>query len=105
MIFLILSHTLQFLIRRKYFHLFFSPIKFGNDRTLCKQNGSVHEILQFPNIAGPFKSIRPEIQEKMYQRSNTKVTKVKGSHAVYISQPDAVARVIIDAAENESKTK
>jgi len=41
----------------------------------------------------------------MYQRSNTKVTKVKGSHAVYISQPDAVARVIIDAAENESKTK
>jgi hypothetical protein len=54
-------------------------------------------------IATEDKSIRPEIQEKMYQRSNTKATKVKGSHAVYISQPDAVAKVIIDAAENSSK--
>lgn len=51
------------------------------------------------------KSIRPEIQEKMYQRSNTKVTKVKGSHAVYISQPQAVAKVIMEAAESVAKVK
>ena len=57
----------------------------------------------FAVIATEDKSIRPEIQEKMYQRSNTKATKVKGSHAVYISQPDAVTKVIIDAAENTSK--
>jgi hypothetical protein len=41
----------------------------------------------------------------MYQRSNTKVTRVKGSHAVYISQPEAVAKVIMEAAENGSATK
>ena len=57
----------------------------------------------FAVIATDDKSIRPEIQEKMYHRSNTKATKVKGSHAVYISQPDAVAKVIMDAAENSSK--
>ena len=51
----------------------------------------------FAVLATEDKSIRPEIQEKMYQRSNTKVTKVKGSHAVYISQPEAVAKVIIEA--------
>jgi pimeloyl-ACP methyl ester carboxylesterase len=54
-------------------------------------------------VATEDKSIRPEIEEKMYTRSNTKITKIKGSHAVYISQPDAVAKVIIDAAENTSK--
>lgn len=59
----------------------------------------------FAVLATEDKSIRPEIQEKMYQRSNTKVTKVKGSHAVYISQPEAVAKVIIEAAENATKTK
>jgi pimeloyl-ACP methyl ester carboxylesterase len=53
----------------------------------------------FGVMATEDKSIRPEIQEKMYQRSNTKVAKVKGSHAVYISQPQAVAKVIIEAAE------
>ena len=57
----------------------------------------------FAVLATEDKSIRPEIQEKMYLRSNTKVSKVKGSHAVYISQPDAVAKVIIDAGESVSK--
>jgi pimeloyl-ACP methyl ester carboxylesterase len=56
-------------------------------------------------VATEDKSIRPEIEEKMYTRSNTKISKIKGSHVVYISQPEAVARVIIDAAENGSGTK
>jgi len=51
----------------------------------------------FAILATEDKSIRPEIQEKMYNRSNTKFTRVKGSHAVYISQPEAVAKVIIEA--------
>jgi pimeloyl-ACP methyl ester carboxylesterase len=55
-------------------------------------------------VATEDRSIRPEIEEKMYLRSNTKISKIKGSHAVYISQPDAVAKVIMDAAENASKT-
>jgi pimeloyl-ACP methyl ester carboxylesterase len=54
-------------------------------------------------VATEDKSIRPEIEEKMYLRSNTKISKIKGSHAVYISQPDAVAKVIIEAAENAPK--
>ncbi|MDB5198518.1 MAG: hypothetical protein JWO92_481 [Chitinophagaceae bacterium] len=56
-------------------------------------------------VATEDKSIRPEVEEKMYLRSNTKISKIKGSHAVYISQPDAVAKVIIDAAENALKSK
>ena len=52
----------------------------------------------FAVLATEDKSIRPEIQEKMYQRSNTKVSRVKGSHAVFISQPDAVAKVIMRSA-------
>lgn len=59
--------------------------------------------VSFAVLATEDKSIRPEIQEKMYLRSKTKVSKVKGSHAVYISQPDAVSKVIIDAAESTSK--
>lgn len=55
-------------------------------------------------VATEDKSIRPEIEETMYLRSNTRITKIKGSHAVYISQPEAVAKIIIEAAENASKT-
>ena len=54
-------------------------------------------------VATEDKSIRPEIEEKMYLRSNTKISKIKGSHAVYVSQPEAVAKIIIEAAENASK--
>lgn len=53
-------------------------------------------------LATEDKSIVPEIQRNMYKRSNTKVTEVKGSHVVFISQPDAVAKVII-AASKETK--
>ncbi len=56
-------------------------------------------------VATEDKSIRPEIEEKMYLRSNTRISKIKGSHAVYISQPDAVAKVIVEAADNASKVK
>jgi hypothetical protein len=34
----------------------------------------------------------------MYKRSGAKVTEISASHAVEISQPEAVARVIEDAA-------
>ena len=57
----------------------------------------------FGIVATEDKSIRPEIEMKMYERSNTKYIEVRGSHAVYISQPDAVAKVIVEAAEMEMK--
>lgn len=49
------------------------------------------------------RAILPAIEEKMYQRSNTKIYKIKASHCVYVSQPEAVSKIIIEAAENASK--
>ncbi|WP_343304112.1 alpha/beta hydrolase [Chitinophaga niabensis] len=51
-------------------------------------------------VATEDKSIVPEIQRNMYKRSNTKITEVKGSHVVFLSQPAAVAKVVIEAATN-----
>ncbi len=53
-------------------------------------------------VATEDKSINPDIQRNMYQRSDTKVTEIKGSHAVYISQPEKVAAVIAGAASEIS---
>lgn len=54
-------------------------------------------------IASEDKSINPEIQRNMYSRSNTQVTEVKGSHVIFMSQPEIVASVIIEAAEKASE--
>lgn len=43
--------------------------------------------------------ISPELQRWMYKRSGAKVTEVPASHAVFVSQPAAIARVIEDAAK------
>ncbi len=51
-------------------------------------------------VATEDKSIAPEIQRTMYKRSNTKVTEIKGSHVIFMSQPEAVAKTIIEAAVN-----
>jgi len=56
-------------------------------------------------VATEDKSIAPEIERAMYKRSNTKVTEIKGSHVVFMSQPKAVAEVIVEAAANASKSK
>lgn len=56
----------------------------------------------FGIVATEDKSINPDIERNMYKRSNTKVTEIKGSHAVYISQPQKVANVIIEAAKTVS---
>lgn len=55
-------------------------------------------------IATQDKSIDPSIQRAMYKRSNTKATEIKGSHCVFMSQPAAVANVIMNAA-NELSAK
>jgi pimeloyl-ACP methyl ester carboxylesterase len=43
--------------------------------------------------------ISPDLQRWMYQRSGAKITEVAASHAVFISQPDAVTKVIETAAK------
>jgi len=57
----------------------------------------------FGIVATEDKSIVPDTQRNMYKRSNTKITEIKGSHAVYISQPVKVAAVILEAAKAVSK--
>lgn len=44
------------------------------------------------------KSLNPDTERAMYTRANAKITEIKGSHVVFISQPKAVAAVIIAAA-------
>ncbi len=44
------------------------------------------------------KMIPPEAQRVMSKRAGSKVVETKGSHAVYVSQPEAVASLIEEAA-------
>jgi pimeloyl-ACP methyl ester carboxylesterase len=56
-------------------------------------------------VATEDKAINPDIERNMYKRAGAKVTEIKASHVVFISHPDAVAKVIIEAANNVSATK
>jgi pimeloyl-ACP methyl ester carboxylesterase len=53
----------------------------------------------FALIATDDRSIHPDLQRAMYKRSGATVKEVSASHAVYISQPAAVAEVIEAAAK------
>jgi pimeloyl-ACP methyl ester carboxylesterase len=44
------------------------------------------------------KMIPPDAQRAMSKRAGSRVVETKGSHAIYVSQPDAVASLIEDAA-------
>lgn len=50
-------------------------------------------------LATEDKSVNPIVQRFMYERAGAVITEVKGSHAVFISQPEEVAKVIEDAAK------
>lgn len=52
-------------------------------------------------VATEDKSINPDIERNMYKRAGAKITEIKGSHVVFISQPEAVAKIIITAAERK----
>jgi pimeloyl-ACP methyl ester carboxylesterase len=43
--------------------------------------------------------IPPPAQQMMAKRAGAKVTEVSGSHAIYVSQPEAVAKIIEQAAK------
>ncbi len=49
-------------------------------------------------VATEDRVVNPELQRFMYQRAGARVTELKASHALYISQPEAVAKVIEAAA-------
>jgi pimeloyl-ACP methyl ester carboxylesterase len=54
-------------------------------------------------VATDDKMIPPPAQREMAKRAGSTVTEVKGSHAVYVSQPEAVARFIEQAAASVNK--
>jgi len=49
-------------------------------------------------VATDDRMIPPDAQRAMSKRAGSKVTEVSGSHAVYVSQPEAVAALIAKAA-------
>jgi pimeloyl-ACP methyl ester carboxylesterase len=57
-----------------------------------------HEKPSYAIVATEDRSLNPDLQRFMYRRSKSKVTELTGSHAIYISQPEAVAAVIVTAA-------
>ena len=54
-------------------------------------------------VATDDKMIPPPAQRQMAQRAGAVVSEVPGSHAVYVSQPEAVAALIEKAAASLSK--
>jgi hypothetical protein len=56
-------------------------------------------------IATEDKAINPVLQRRMSERSGAAVTEVKASHAIFISQPKAVAGVIESAAQGALTAK
>ena len=52
-------------------------------------------------VATADRMINPELQRSMYARAGAVVTEIDGSHAVFLSQPQAVADVIKAAARGD----
>lgn len=59
----------------------------------------------FGIVATDDKAINPALERSMYKRAGIIVTEVKASHVVYLSQPQAVAKVIETAAQAASSVK
>jgi pimeloyl-ACP methyl ester carboxylesterase len=57
-----------------------------------------HKKPSYAVVATEDRVINPELQRWMYKRAGAKVTEIKASHAVHISQPEEVAKVILQAA-------
>jgi len=51
-------------------------------------------------VATEDQTISPVIERNMYTRAKSKITEIKASHAVYVSQPKLVAGVIMEAADS-----
>ena len=51
-------------------------------------------------VATDDKSINPELERTMAKRAGSKVTEIKGSHAIFMSQPEKVADTIAAAARS-----
>ena len=52
-------------------------------------------------VATDDKTVNPDIERNMYKRAKDKVTEIKSSHVVFISHPEEVAQVIINASQKK----
>jgi pimeloyl-ACP methyl ester carboxylesterase len=59
-----------------------------------------HQKPSFGIVATQDRLVNPELQRWMYKRAGAKVTEIDASHAVQVSQAEAVAKVIEDAASS-----
>jgi pimeloyl-ACP methyl ester carboxylesterase len=66
-----------------------------------------HDKPSYGIVATEDRALNPKLARWMYKRSGAKTTEIKANHLVYISQPNAVARVIEMAARSagENTTK
>jgi pimeloyl-ACP methyl ester carboxylesterase len=105
--------------------VYFEPAKFhgGFSGDLSKAESDFLSASQVPIIATSFatpleqaawkskpsygiiptgdNALSPVTERAMYTRAHAKITEIKGSHVIYISQPAAVAKVIITATEGK----
>ena len=57
-----------------------------------------HDKPSYAIVATEDRALSPDLARSMYKRSGAKVTEIRASHAIYMSQPRAVAKVIEQAA-------
>lgn len=55
----------------------------------------------FALVATEDRSINPDLERDMAKRAGSRIHEVKASHAVYVSRPGDVAKLIVEAAESE----
>jgi pimeloyl-ACP methyl ester carboxylesterase len=56
-------------------------------------------------IASNDKMIPPSLQHAMAERAHAHITEITGSHAIFVSQPKAVAAIIEEAAQKAGEAK
>ena len=54
-------------------------------------------------VASQDRSINPDLEREMERRAGSKVREIAASHAVYVSKPAEVAKLIVEAARSTSK--
>src|SRR5438270_196446 len=78
-------------------------------RVLATHSGSAIRVAAWRSkpswylVATEDKMIPPPAQHFMSKRAGSRVVEVAGSHAIYVSQPNAVATLIESAAEGVNK--
>lgn len=54
-------------------------------------------------VATEDRAINPQLERFMAKRAHSTITELKGNHAIYASQPEKIASVIVNAAESLSQ--